>query len=89
MTNHAMQRMHERQIDSRLVELCLKYGKRVRTNYGRYLLKQEYIPHVEMVDASAALKAHVEKQLPICCVFDENDGCITVFRVKGRINKPC
>ncbi len=89
MTNHAQQRMHERQIDSRLVELCLKYGKRVRTNYGRYLLKQEDIPHHETVGASAALKSHIEKQLPICCVFDENGGCITVFRVTDRINKPC
>ncbi len=87
MTRHAEYRSRTREIDSRLIDLCGKYGKRVRTNHGRYLLKREDIPHYELVEASPALKAHVEKQLPICCVFSEDDVCITVFRVDDRINR--
>ncbi len=86
-TEHAMKRLAQRQIDERLVLLCQKYGKRVRTNHGRYLLRKEDVPHYELIGASPALKSHVEKQLPICCVFDGEDGCITAFRVNNRINK--
>lgn len=90
MTNHAAERIVQRQIDERLVLLCKKYGRRVRTNHGRYLLRREDVPHHELIGASAALKSHVEKQLPICCVFSDTDTCITVFRVNDRINKkPC
>lgn len=89
MTNHARQRIQERRIDPRLVDLCQKYGKKVRSNHGRYLLKQEDVPRYELIGASSALKAHVEKQLPICCVFDQDGGCITVFKVTNRINKAC
>lgn len=89
MTNHANKRIAERQIDERLVLLCQKYGKRVRSNHGRYLLRKEDVPHHELIGASAALKSHVEKQLPLCCVFSEEKYCITAFRVKKRINKSC
>lgn len=89
MTKHAAERIAKRQIDERLVLLCLKYGARVRSNHGRYLLRREDVPRQELIGASAALKSHVEKQLPICCVFD-TDACITAFRVNDRINrKPC
>ncbi|PWJ68372.1 MULTISPECIES: hypothetical protein [unclassified Fibrobacter] len=89
MTNHATERLAQRCIDERLVLLCQKYGKRVRTNHGRYLLRREDVPHYELIGATAAFKSHVEKQLPICCVFSETDVCITAFRVTDRINKSC
>lgn len=87
LTRHAEYRLEQRVIDSRLVDLCHKYGRRVPNNYGRLLLKESDIPRSELEGASAAMLSHVEKQLPICCAFTDDGFCITAFRVNGRICK--
>lgn len=87
LTRHAESRLEQRVIDVRLVGLCQKYGRRVPCNYGRLILKQGDIPQCELEGASAAMRSHIEKQLPICCAFSDEGFCITAFRVNRRIKK--
>jgi len=87
LTRHAEYRLVQRVIDVRLVDLCRRYGRKIPCNYGRLILKPEDIPLSVLEGASAAMRSHVEKQLPICCVFGDKGWCITAFRVNQRINK--
>lgn len=85
-TTHASNRAAQRNIDPRLADLLKIFGKKIKGCHDRYILEEQFIAKEVIKDASPALKAHIQKQLPIIGVLsDDKETVITLFKPTEKL----
>lgn len=86
LTQHAIQRMRQRQIPEEVIELALAEGKPLSRNQDRILLSAKRVDelrHDESIDL--AVVARAARVAPIVCVL-VRDILVTAFRPRRSIN---
>jgi len=85
LTDHAVDRCIERNIDRDMCLLARTYGLRLPCR-NRFLLRYDLIPDNILDKMPRERRAKLEKILPICCVWElhpefNDEACITAWRV--------
>lgn len=69
MSDHAIERMHERGISHLMLELACRYGRKIQTH--KFLLKYRDIPVAELNSITGAERDRLQRRLPVCIILEK------------------